>query len=172
MEKFPPHQSIAVLHRAFDALDSKRTAEQVLALARLGHSEVLQAYAGHPLEDEWLDFVHESLALHVAKARGHLYCVTNPAQPGFHKIGMTGRQPAQRIAELTSAAVVGHFVLVKSWTVYDRFAVEKVVHARLAAQFPKHKEFFHGPWEALCAEVDEAISLDSSALTRANLELR
>lgn len=158
------------LERAFDAQDASRTAELILSLARAGNSQVMRAFNRHPLQDDWTDFAYGSLSAYFERARGYLYCVTNPTVPDFHKVGKTGRTPQERLVELNNEAVVGAFVLIKSWPVYDRHGLERLAH-RALAQLPSHKEFFHGPWRVVLERVDAAVAADLELLEQAGIPL-
>jgi hypothetical protein len=75
---------------------------------------------------------------------GWVYILTNPAMPGLVKIGMTGRTPSQRIAELTRATgVPSPFEVVWSAPVSDCAWVEAAVHRLLAdRRVSAGREFF------------------------------
>ncbi len=75
---------------------------------------------------------------------GWVYILTNPAMPGLVKIGMTGRTPSQRIAELTRATgIPSPFELAWSAPVSDCAHVEAAVHRMLAdRRVSAGREFF------------------------------
>ncbi|KWU19107.1 GIY-YIG nuclease family protein [Burkholderia cenocepacia] len=160
--------SIAALRRAFHHGDAPRAAAHALVLARRGVTQLDTAMADTPLDDDFRDFLYQSVADYFAQAKGYLYVVTNPAQAGFFKVGKTGRAPARRLAELNNEAVVGTFILVKAFPVDDRHWLEQAAHHRLSG-FPRHKEFFHGTWEQVCDAVDAAITADEQLLSAAGL---
>jgi hypothetical protein len=77
---------------------------------------------------------------------GYLYLLMNPAMPGLVKVGMTGREPKDRVAELTSATgVPTPFVLVYEVFVQDAPAAEAWVHSELSnrgKRSSENREFF------------------------------
>ena len=75
---------------------------------------------------------------------GWVYVLTNTAMPGLVKIGMTGRNPQVRAAELTAATgVPAPFVIAWSRAVSDCVAVEASVHRLLAdRRVSGNREFF------------------------------
>lgn len=160
--------SRAALRRAFHADDHEKAALLALALARKGVPRVDLLLADTPLGDDFSDFIYEAVARFYSDARGHLYVVTNPTYRDFFKVGMTSRSPAQRLAELNNEAVLGEFVLVQSWEVYDRYWLEKEAHRRLADS-PRQKEFFHGRWREICEVVADVVKVDRILLEKAGL---
>jgi hypothetical protein len=150
------------------ANDAARVANQALTLARRGVIQLDTAMANTPLDDDFRDFLYRSVSDYFEQARGFLYVVTNPAHAGFFKVGKTGRTPVKRLAELNNEAVVGTFVLVKSWPVRDRHWLEKAAHQQLSG-LPQHKEFFHGTWHQVCAGVDSVVAADDLLLGAAGL---
>lgn len=128
----------------------------------------MRAYAGHPLEDDWMDFAHRALAAHFEAGQGHLYVVANSMQPEFHKVGMTRRAPEARLAELNNEAVVGELFLVQSWWVYDRHHLERLAHRALAA-YPRFKEFFKAPWQEVLPRVQTVLDRDRATLEKAGI---
>jgi hypothetical protein len=164
-----PHPaSVAVLRRSFLNNDAARVASQALVLARRGVVQLDTALADTPLDDDFRDFLYQSVSDYFSASQGYLYVVTNPAQAGFFKVGKTGRTPAKRLAELNNEAVVGTFILVKSWPVKDRHWLEKAAHRQLS-DLPRHKEFFHGTWQQVCAAVDSVVAADDLLLGAAGL---
>ena len=168
MPTIPHPSSIAALRRAFLNDDAARVASQALSLARRGVVQLDAALADTPLDDDFRDYLYQSVSDYFAQAQGYLYVVTNPAQAGFFKVGKTGRTPAKRLAELNNEAVVGTFILVKSWSVKDRHSLEKTAHQHLSG-LPRHKEFFHGTWQQVCAAVDSVVAADDLLLGAAGL---
>ena len=75
---------------------------------------------------------------------GWVYVLTNAAMPDLVKIGMTGRNPATRAAELTAATgVPAPFVIAWSRAVSDCAAVEASVHRLLDnRRVSGNREFF------------------------------
>ena len=63
---------------------------------------------------------------------GWLYILTNPAMPGFVKVGMTTRTPEERAAELHDTGSPAPFTVASAWPVDDARAAERDAHARLA----------------------------------------
>lgn len=76
---------------------------------------------------------------------GEIYVLSNPAMPGFLKVGFTQQSDVQeRIDQLSkNTAIPLPFELVSSWLVENPKQYEKLVHARLAPyRVSQGKEFF------------------------------
>lgn len=78
---------------------------------------------------------------------GAVYILTNPAQPGFLKIGHTTRPIHERIQELSSStAAAAPFVLEAQWLTPSPEEDEHRVHECLAAfRYTAGREFFEIP---------------------------
>ena len=63
---------------------------------------------------------------------GWLYLITNPAMPGFVKVGMTTRTPEERAAELHDTGSPAPYTVASAWPVDDVQAAERDAHAALA----------------------------------------
>lgn len=75
---------------------------------------------------------------------GYIYILSNPYMPGIVKIGMTERDPNERISELSSATgVPASFILEYSLFVPDLEMAEKEIHIALSGnRVGDNKEFF------------------------------
>lgn len=75
---------------------------------------------------------------------GFVYCAVNATNPGLIKIGVTTKDPVQRMKELTAApGVVSPFALAYSRRVAMPFEVEADIHRRLEnRRVSESREFF------------------------------
>lgn len=152
------------LWRLFENGDAKALAKRIFQLAR-SHHRVLQAFSGHPFEDDWLDFAHESLRAHVARCTGFVYAAANPVHMNIYKVGQTGTTVEERLKALVNEGVFGHFEHVHAVRVPDRFYAEAQVHQRLALKVQRHKEFFKTS-HALVIQVMDAVQLEEQLLLK------
>lgn len=66
---------------------------------------------------------------------GYLYVLTNPSIANLAKVGKTRREPAQRVAELSSSTgVPAPFILVFQQPVADCDGAEAWVHEALTSR--------------------------------------
>ena len=73
----------------------------------------------------------------------HIYILSNRSMPGLLKIGMTTRDPKQRIAELNTTGVPKPFEAEFVAVVDNAQMAERLLHRRLAKhRFDKGREFF------------------------------
>lgn len=96
-------------------------------------------------------------------ANGYLYVLTNPVIPNLAKVGMTTRDPADRIAELSAATgVPSPFILIFQQPVHDPGAAERWVHRELDLLGYRHsvrREFFAGPLHEIVRIVSAAAAI-------------
>lgn len=101
---------------------------------------------------------------------GFLYVLINPAIPSLAKVGKTTRNPAERVAELSSATgVPSPFILAFQQPVAECDAAELWVHKELEREGYRHadnREFFNAPLHEIIKVVSQAASLvfDTSSL--------
>jgi len=78
---------------------------------------------------------------------GYVYILINPAMEGLVKIGMTTRNPEERVKELSSATgIPNKFILIYQKKVDDCASCEKTVHNLLEAKGHRvstNREFFN-----------------------------
>ncbi|MRI57503.1 hypothetical protein D8770_26780 [Methylobacterium sp. DB1607] len=91
---------------------------------------------------------------------GYVYALINPSTPGLVKVGMTSRDPSDRVSELSAATgVATPFILVYKEHFSDCKEAESYVHTVLEHQglrVSNNREFFHG-------EISDVIKAISSA---------
>lgn len=89
---------------------------------------------------------------------GFIYVLTNPAMPGYVKIGMTRRRPERRVSELSSATGVPvEFDLYYSRAFENAALAERMVHTELeqaGLRVNDAREFFQMDVEAARVAVD------------------
>jgi hypothetical protein len=76
---------------------------------------------------------------------GWVYCMSNPAMPGFVKVGMTSRNPHERAAELYTTGVPFEFIVEFAKKVKNYTAKEKQLHELLEKLYERpnpNREFF------------------------------
>ena len=155
--------TISALERHFSASDEPAHSHVLCAAVRRGiGAAVVSRLRDHPLGDDWFDFTCQALTRYWQQRKGFLYLAVNPVNPQFHKLGKTRHDPSARLRALNNEAVVGSFVSVGTWAVYDRHALEAHVH-RALGRFPRHKEFFVGDWRALSMAVAQCLADDERA---------
>ena len=77
------------------------------------------------------------------KQSGIVYVLTNPAMPGFVKIGLTkGKTIEKRLANLSNTSVPLPFTIEYACKVNDCFGVEKALHNAFSQFRAPRKEFF------------------------------
>lgn len=80
---------------------------------------------------------------------GYLYILVNQSMPGLIKVGRTGRDPSNRVQELSSpTGVPTRFILVYQTQVADCEFAERWVHEQLEAKghrVAQNREFFEAP---------------------------
>jgi hypothetical protein len=95
---------------------------------------------------------------------GYLYVLTNPAIPNLAKVGMTTREPADRIAELSAATgVPSPFILIFQQPVSNPETAERWAHRELDVLGYRHsvrREFFAGPLHEIVRIVSAAAAVD------------
>lgn len=91
---------------------------------------------------------------------GFIYVLINPSMPGLAKVGKTTRQPAQRVAELSSATgIASPFLLAFHLPVANCDAAESWVHAQLESngfRASAQREFFNAPLHEIIEVVSRA----------------
>lgn len=79
----------------------------------------------------------------IQSKRGYIYVASNKAMPGLVKIGMTTKNPRERLKELYTTGVPVPFSLIFEQRVKDPHLAEKVLHHKLASyRVTKKREFF------------------------------
>lgn len=92
--------------------------------------------------------------------KGYVYVLSNPAMPGFVKIGRTTRSVAQRCDELFVTGVPVPFEVVAEVLAPDCVAAEQAVHRELqSARVADNREFFRVTAEDAQAAI-RAVVLD------------
>lgn len=162
--------SYRALERALLNADTEHVTALVLHYVRTHGPRVLDELNSHPLSDEWSDFIFNALDAHFTQSKGWVYAVHNPMNEGFIKVGKTAGSPTRRLAQLNNEAVLGTFVIVQTWFTHDRHFAERQAHRALHA-FPKHKEFFHGDWRAICSQISQVVKEDTIRLESAGFNL-
>lgn len=157
-----------ILWELFEKNQPQKLAQKVFELARRDQ-DVMRSFALHPLEDEWLDFARESMNAHVERCKGFVYAAANPVHVDLHKVGQTGKTVEARLKALVVAGVFGHFEVVHTIRVPDRFRAETRVHHRLAG-VDRHKEFFKTPHQNVAAAMDFVHLEELMLLTRLGLK--
>lgn len=98
---------------------------------------------------------------------GYLYVLVNPSIPGLAKVGKTTREPAERVAELSSATgVASPFVLLYQQPVSDCDKAEEWVHDALTSRgwrYAPNREFFSAPSHEIVALVFQAAQVVESS---------
>jgi hypothetical protein len=91
---------------------------------------------------------------------GYLYVLVNPSIPGLAKVGKTTRDPADRVAELSSATgVASPFILLYQQPVADCDKAEEWVHDALTSRgwrYAPNREFFSAPSHEIVSLVFQA----------------
>lgn len=118
-------------------------------------------------------------------ARGFVYVLSNPAIPGYLKIGHTKANPFERAQQLYTTGVPEPFRVECAWYVVDSRATERAIHGLLSSHRDpgRAREFFRIPLDqaapliereiakALVPEVysrsDSAVALLNQSLLRA-----
>lgn len=145
-----------------------RLAKALLEMARGGISRPLDAFADHPLADEWHDFAHAAVCAHLDSRRGLVYVASNPVHVGLYKVGSTaGETTAARLKSLRTAGVVGEFHEIESFACLDRFGAERRAHRAMATQSQQHKEFFVTDHRTVTDVVRDCVASDNAALEKA-----
>lgn len=156
--------SIRKLYRRFEEQELLEHGQCLAQLVRAGADELLAEIHDHPLGDEWADFAMKSLEALWAKNKGTLYIAANPVTDKFVKVGLTAGSAEHRMHQLNSAGVIGEYICVQSWDVWDRFTLERKAHKTLkAAGYTQHKEHFAAPWKLVIPIVEEVIHADARA---------
>lgn len=145
------------------ALNDSAYAALALKTLRAG-ADPLEALAGHPLADDWLDFHHCAVASYLSARTGFLYLLAHPSIPNLYKVGLTQKGVSERIKSLSTAGVVGRFALAKSWAVPDCHALEAAAHRALSDRH-RHKEFFEGTWQELATVIDHVVLTEVARLS-------
>lgn len=76
---------------------------------------------------------------------GWVYCMSNPAMPGYVKVGMTTRDPRERAAELYTTGVPLEFIVEFAKKVKNYVGKEKQLHELLEKIYERpnpSREFF------------------------------
>jgi hypothetical protein len=76
---------------------------------------------------------------------GWVYCLSNPAMPGYVKVGKTTREPRERAAELYTTGVPCEFVVEFAKKVQNVSVKEKQLHQLLEKHYQRpnpNREFF------------------------------
>ena len=77
---------------------------------------------------------------------GIVYVITNPAMPGFVKIGKTERTIEQRLRDLDATNIPVPFECIAAWEFEDAAAVEAALHRAFADRRERrNREFFTVP---------------------------
>lgn len=81
-----------------------------------------------------------------ALMEGFIYILSNESLPGVYKIGLTTRQPEQRVNELSkSTSIPTPFKLEGAWHSNDLAETESQIHKHLANErVSEQREFFKG----------------------------
>lgn len=75
--------------------------------------------------------------------RGYIYIASNKGMPGLVKIGMTSKNPRDRLKELYTTGVPYPFHLLYEQRVKDPRHAEKLLHHKLAScRMSRQREFF------------------------------
>jgi hypothetical protein len=91
---------------------------------------------------------------------GWIYALINPAHPHVLKIGMTEKEPKERVKELYGTGVLSPFALVHAERVSDASAAEAFIHQCFdARRVNPNREFF-------AVSADEAITTMKEAARR------
>lgn len=163
----PRTRALTALWRCFEAGRAGRTALILCAMARRGVHSPLDLFYDHPLCDEWRDFAYCAVEDHLRKRKGIVYVVTNPMNPGFYKIGVTGFDVNKRLRSLKSAGVVGEFVEVETAVALDRYSAESRAHQAMQKNFPRHKEFFFTDYKTASKVMRQSVASDNAVLKHA-----
>jgi hypothetical protein len=77
---------------------------------------------------------------------GFIYILSNESMPGIYKIGMTTRDPEQRVKELSgSTSIPTSFKLEDAWHTSDMANIEQEIHQHLDyLRVNTQREFFKG----------------------------
>lgn len=85
---------------------------------------------------------HMKLALQMPNP-GYIYVAFNSEMPHCVKVGLTTREPRQRLAELSGTSTPVPFRLLMQWRVNDTDAAESAAHQSLAhCRVASNREFF------------------------------
>lgn len=89
-------------------------------------------------------------------SKGYVYVLTNPAMPGFVKIGRTTGEPEQRAQQLYSTGVPMPFVVSATFYTPDCIELEAICHGALAdCRVDGGREFFKIPLVDVCSIIDQ-----------------
>lgn len=122
---------------------------------------ISNAYARYPErlpENHWYgewyqDDVMDILLQEIEKRSGFIYVAASSSV--YHKVGMTRKQPEERIRSLNSAGVLHDLQLIMAYPVYD-VQIEKYIHQTLKQLTPyHHKEHFALPVNVISKVIDE-----------------
>ena len=89
-----------------------------------------------------LYYARLQMSIHLPARVGYIYATSHPLVPDKVKIGLTKRDPAIRIGELTTAGIPGKFILHTAVTALDSFYVESKIHQFLD-EFHFEREIFN-----------------------------
>lgn len=90
---------------------------------------------------------------------GYVYVMTNPALPGWSKVGRTQRPPHRRARELSSAGIPEAYHVAFARFFWDCYRGERMVHQvlhDLGGHGSKRKEFFNVPVDDIVRSVLQA----------------
>ena len=99
---------------------------------------------------------------------GFIYLLTNPAMPGYVKIGYSTRVPDSRAGELSEATGVPQPFILEYWCLTeDVEAVEKNIHEALSThRVATNREFFQLTVANALTVVEELIKVTPSRYVR------